>query len=74
LDPISAARTGVLSAVQSFDGAGADFANAFTRGGAGDNPANAAVRVVNGRNGVRASLAAFKVAVKTQKALLDITV
>jgi hypothetical protein len=73
LDPISAARTGVLTAVQSFDGAGADFANAFTRGGGGD-PASAAVGLINARNGVRASLAAFKVATKTQKALLDITV
>jgi hypothetical protein len=74
LDPISAARTGVLTAVQSFDGAGADFANAFTRRGGGDNTATAAVGLINGRNGVRASLAAFKVATKTQRALLDITV
>jgi len=73
LDLISAARTGVLTTVQSFDGAGADLANAFTRRG-GDNAAGAAVNLINARNGVRASLAAFKVAAKTQAALLDITV
>jgi hypothetical protein len=73
VDPISAARTGVVSAVQSFDGAGADFANAFTRRG-GDNAANAAVGLINAGNGLRASLAAFKVVTKTQKALLDIKV
>jgi|HubBroStandDraft_4_1064222.scaffolds.fasta_scaffold68989_2 hypothetical protein len=73
MDAISAARTGVLSAVQGFDGASADFANAFTRHG-GENAASAAVSLINGRNGVRASIAALKAAVNTQKALLDIKV
>ena len=59
-----------MTAVQSFDGAGAEFANAFTRRG-GDNAASAAVGLINSRNGVRASVAAFKVATKTQSALLD---
>jgi hypothetical protein len=73
MDAISAARAGVLTSVQSFNGAGADFANAFTRRG-GENAASAAVNLINGRNGVRASIAALKAATNTQKALLDITV
>jgi hypothetical protein len=73
MDAISAARTGVLNAVQSFDGAGAEFANAFTRRGGG-NAASATVRLINARNSVRATVEALNAATKTQKALLDIKV
>ena len=73
MDAISAARTGVMNAVQSFDGASAEFTNAFTRRG-GDNAVSAAVSMIYAKNGVRASAAVLKAAVKMQKSLLDIKV
>jgi hypothetical protein len=73
MDAISAARTGIANAVQSFDGASAEFAGAFTRRG-GDNAARAAVDMIDAKNGFHASAAALEVALKTQQALLDITV
>ena len=73
MDAISAARTGIANAVQSFDGASAQFANAFTRH-SGDDAAAAAVNMIYARNGVRASALALGAAIKTQKSLLDIKV
>jgi hypothetical protein len=73
MDANSAAKTGLVNAVGRFDGASADFANAFTRRDGGD-PASAAVNLIYARNGVRASAVVLKSVAKTQKALLDIKV
>jgi hypothetical protein len=73
LDAISAAKSGVVSAIARFDGASADLTNAFT-GRDNADPAIAVVEQANARNALRASLATLKTANKTFKALLDIKV
>jgi hypothetical protein len=73
LDAISAARSGVISAISRFDGASADLANAFS-GGGNQDPATAVIAQDQASEAFRASLAAIETSNKMFKALLDITV
>ncbi|HLI66781.1 MAG TPA: hypothetical protein VKU90_10490 [Caulobacteraceae bacterium] len=74
MDAISAARTGLITAVQRFDGASANLMNAFTGSSGSPDAAAAVVAQLNARTAFNASLATTRAANRMFKSLLDITV
>jgi hypothetical protein len=72
MDAISAARSGVVSAMSALDGAGVNLSNAFS--GGGGEPTAAVIAHIDASNALRASLKALKTTDNLFKALLDIKV
>jgi hypothetical protein len=71
LDAISAARSGVVSAISRLDSAGANLSNAFSGGG---DATTAVIDHIKASHALRASLATLKTTDNLFKALLDIKV